>query len=59
AGLVEILTGRTASRPLAEVYDYQPGWGLPSPADREEIIRLMTAREPQGGTAPPSPTAAN
>jgi glutamate synthase domain-containing protein 2 len=53
---VEILTGRTASRPLAEVYEYEPGWGLPSVADREEVVRLMT-EAPQGGSAPPSPTA--
>jgi glutamate synthase domain-containing protein 2 len=54
---VEVLTGRTASTPLREVYDYAEHWGLPSAADRAEIIRLMTARAPQGGTAPPSPTA--
>ncbi len=56
-GAVEILDGRTASTPLAEVYDYRPGWGLPSEADRAEIVRLMTAEEPQGGSAPPSPQA--
>jgi glutamate synthase domain-containing protein 2 len=54
---VEVLTGRTASRPLSEVYEYEPGWGLPSAADRAEIARIMTAEAPQGGTAPPSPTA--
>jgi glutamate synthase domain-containing protein 2 len=54
---VEVLTGRTASTPLAEVYDYRPGWGLPSTADREAIIAIMTAEAPQGGTAPPSDTA--
>ncbi|WP_448628114.1 FMN-binding glutamate synthase family protein [Geodermatophilus sp. URMC 64] len=54
---VEVLTGRTASRPLREVYDYAPEWGLPSAADRAEIVRLMTADAPQGGSAPPSPTA--
>src|SRR5690349_19568783 len=54
---VEVLTGRTASTPLAEVYDYQDGWGLPSAADRAEIIRIMTAEAPQGGSAPPSPDA--
>jgi glutamate synthase domain-containing protein 2 len=54
---VEVLTGRTASRPLGEVYDYEPGWGLPSPEDRAEIIRIMTAESPGGGSAPPSPTA--
>jgi glutamate synthase domain-containing protein 2 len=56
--MVEVLTGRTASRPLGEVYEYEAGWGLPSPADRAEIARIMTAEAPQGGSAPPSPTAA-
>ena len=54
---VEILDGRTAARPLHEVYGYQPEWGLPSAADRAEVARLMTMTEPQGGTAPPSRTA--
>jgi glutamate synthase domain-containing protein 2 len=54
---VEILTGRTSSRPLGEVYGYEPGWGLPSAADQAEIARLMTGEAPQGGSAPPSPTA--
>jgi glutamate synthase domain-containing protein 2 len=54
---VEVLTGRTASRPLREVYDYEPEWGLPSAPDRADIVRLMTAEAPQGGSAPPSPTA--
>jgi glutamate synthase domain-containing protein 2 len=57
SGAVEILDGRTASTPLADVYGYQPGWGLPSAADRAEIVRLMTAEAPQGGSAPASPTA--
>ncbi|MCV2487896.1 FMN-binding glutamate synthase family protein [Geodermatophilus sp. YIM 151500] len=56
-GSVEVLTGRTASRPLGEVYDYQPGWGLPSEADRAEIERIMAGEAPQGGSAPPSATA--
>ncbi|MGY1671531.1 FMN-binding glutamate synthase family protein [Geodermatophilus sp. SYSU D00710] len=54
---VEVLTGRSASTPLAEVYGYEPGWGLPSAADRAEIVALMTAEAPQGGTAPPSEDA--
>jgi glutamate synthase domain-containing protein 2 len=57
-GSIEILDGRTAATPLDEVYGYRPGWGLPSAADRDEIIRLMTLDdEPQGGSAPPSPSA--
>jgi hypothetical protein len=54
---VDILDGRTSSTPLHEVYGYKPGMGLPSAADREEIIRLMTVSEPQGGSAPPSASA--
>ncbi|GAA4966235.1 FMN-binding glutamate synthase family protein [Actinoplanes utahensis] len=56
-GAIEILDGRTASTPLDQVYGYQPGWGLPSKADREAIVELMTAAEPQGGSAPPSASA--
>jgi glutamate synthase domain-containing protein 2 len=55
---VDILDGRTGSTPLHDVYGYKPGMGLPSAADREEIVRLMTVGEPQGGSAPPSPSAA-
>nr|MDP9461215.1 FMN-binding glutamate synthase family protein [Actinomycetota bacterium] len=55
---VEVLTGRTASTPLDEVYGYEPGWGRPSAADRAEIARLMTGEAAQGGSAPPSPDAA-
>jgi glutamate synthase domain-containing protein 2 len=54
---VEILDGRTAATPLDEVYGYRPDWGLPSRADQATIAEIMTARQPQGGTAPPSPTA--
>ena len=56
-GAVEILTGRTESRPLGEVYGYAPGWGLPSAADRQEIVRLMAGGSPGGGSAPASATA--
>jgi glutamate synthase domain-containing protein 2 len=54
---VEVLTGRTASTPLDEVYGYERGWGLPSVADREEIARIMRGEAVQGGSAPPSPDA--
>ncbi|MFF3865803.1 glutamate synthase-related protein [Micromonospora sp. NPDC001898] len=57
ADAVEILGGRTSSTPLREVYGYRPDWGLPSAADREAIVRLMTPEAPRGGTATPSPTA--
>jgi glutamate synthase domain-containing protein 2 len=54
---VDILDGRTGSTPLHEVYGYQPGMGLPSEADREEIVRMMISGQRQGGSAPPSPSA--
>jgi glutamate synthase domain-containing protein 2 len=55
---VEVLDGRTAATPLHDVYGYESGWGLPSAADQEEIVRLMTAEDtPEGGSAPQSATA--
>jgi glutamate synthase domain-containing protein 2 len=54
---VDILDGRTGSTPLHDIYGYRPGMGLPSEADRAEIARLMSTREPEGGSAPQSPSA--
>ncbi|WP_040339586.1 FMN-binding glutamate synthase family protein [Candidatus Blastococcus massiliensis] len=59
SGSVEVLTGRSESRPLHEVYGYEPGWGLPSADDRAEIGRIMLPESEQGGSAPPSATAAD
>ncbi|MEE4025300.1 FMN-binding glutamate synthase family protein [Gordonia sp. PKS22-38] len=50
---IDILSGRSTATPLHEVYGYTPGMGLPSAADRDEIIRLVSG-EPRGGSAPPS-----
>jgi len=58
ADAIEILDGRTASTSLREVYDYQPGWGLPSEADQKAIVELMLALDEQGSSATPSATAA-
>jgi glutamate synthase domain-containing protein 2 len=55
---VEILDGRTSATALDQVYGYARGWGLPSAEDRRTIVELMTATAPQGGSAPPSDTAA-
>ena len=54
---VELLDSGISSRSLGEVFGYGEGWTLPSPADREAIIALMTATAPQGGSAPPSEDA--
>ncbi|MGY1814470.1 glutamate synthase-related protein [Blastococcus sp. SYSU D00820] len=56
-GSVEILDGRVSGTPLDRVYGYEPGWGLPSEADRAEIVRIMTGEGEQGGSATPSATA--
>ncbi|MGV0836350.1 FMN-binding glutamate synthase family protein [Mycolicibacterium thermoresistibile] len=55
--LIDILDGRTGATPLHEVYGYPPGTGLPSPADQLEIVRLMSAQPPRGGSAPESRSA--
>ena len=57
ADAVELLDAATTARPLRELFGYRPDWARPSPADREAIIALMTATEPSGASAPPSPTA--
>ncbi|KUI16057.1 glutamate synthase [Mycobacterium lehmannii] len=54
---VDILDTRTDSTPLHEVYGYTPDMGMPSEADRKEIVRLMTHIEPEGHSAPPSSSA--
>lgn len=54
---VDIIDGRTGSTPLHDVYRYTPGMGLPSAADRAQIIELMTHQDHQGGSAPPSSLA--
>lgn len=49
---IDILDGRIGATPLYDVYGYKPGTGLPSAADRDEIIRLMSAQPRQGSSAP-------
>jgi glutamate synthase domain-containing protein 2 len=57
ADAVELLDAATTARPLRELFGYRPDWARPSPADRRTIIALMTATEPRGASAPPSPTS--
>ncbi len=51
---VEMMFGQMDARPMAEVFGYQPGWGLPSRADQEALLQLMLGTVPQGGSATPS-----
>jgi glutamate synthase domain-containing protein 2 len=43
-GRVEVVTDRYRSAPLHEVFGYEPGWAVPSPARRVEIEALMGGR---------------
>jgi glutamate synthase (ferredoxin) len=55
---VEILDTLADGRLLDEVYDYEPGWGFPSAADREGIRRIMAGiDEEEAGTEGPPETA--
>lgn len=40
---LEVLQGRFQSVPVDEVFGYEPGWGLPSAEDQQEIQRIMQA----------------
>jgi glutamate synthase (ferredoxin) len=44
AGHIEILDDRFGARPLAEVFNYQPGWGLPCEEERRQIAAIMRQR---------------
>jgi glutamate synthase domain-containing protein 2 len=44
-GDIEVLDTLADGRLLDEVYGYEPGWGFPSAADREEIVRIMSATD--------------
>jgi hypothetical protein len=57
ADAVEFIDACSSATTLRALYGYQSDWGRPSAADREEIVRLMTATAPQGGSAPPSADA--
>jgi glutamate synthase domain-containing protein 2 len=41
---LEIVSERFSSAPLHEVFGYEPGWAVPSPARRAEVEALMTQR---------------
>jgi glutamate synthase domain-containing protein 2 len=48
---VDLVDGVASSRPLREVYGYQPGWGRPSAADQAAIRSIMTTNDPNAHTA--------
>jgi glutamate synthase domain-containing protein 2 len=42
AGQLELLDGHYGSQTIAEIFGYEPGYGVPSVVDREAIRMLMT-----------------
>ncbi len=50
---IEVLYGTNTSRPLGEVYGYDPAWGVVSDEQRAAVDALMSGA-PEGGSAPPS-----
>lgn len=40
---MEILDGNFGSRPLYEVFGYQPGWEIPSAEDAEAVLKILRA----------------
>ncbi len=55
---LEVLDHLTDGRMLDEVYGYEPGWGLPSAADRAAIIAIMAETdEEETATEGPPETA--
>jgi glutamate synthase (ferredoxin) len=59
-GHIDILDDRFGARPLAEVFNYQPGWGLPCEEERAAITAIMQQRSRAGreGALLASPGAA-
>jgi glutamate synthase domain-containing protein 2 len=54
ADRIEVLDGRFCSTSVRELFDYEPGWGLPAAADQAAIRALMQAPRPQPfPSAPP------
>ena len=55
---IEVVDTLAEGRLLDQVYGYEPGWGLPSAADRDEIVRIMAAvDEEEAQTEGPPETA--
>jgi glutamate synthase domain-containing protein 2 len=54
---IELFYGQMDARPMADVFGYQSGWGLPSRRDLDELAKVMLETAPQGGSAPESPLA--
>jgi glutamate synthase (ferredoxin) len=43
--LVEVLNTLSEGKTIREIYEYEPGWGLPSDEQRRRLVQLMESRE--------------
>ena len=50
--MLELLEGNLGSVAVTELFDYHADWGLPSPADREQIVALMAELDRRHVAAP-------
>jgi len=50
AGQLELLDGRFGSKTVAELFGYEPGYGVPGGEDQEAIRRLMMSGREADGT---------
>jgi glutamate synthase domain-containing protein 2 len=58
ADSIEVLDTLSDGRLLREIYDYQPGWGMPSADDRDRITEIMrTTDEDEADTEGPPETS--
>ena len=56
---VELTDAGVSSTSLRDCYGYRPEWARPSAEERDRIVELMRHTAPRGGSAPPSPDAAD
>jgi hypothetical protein len=49
--MLELLEGNLGSVAVTELFDYHADWGLPSPADREQLVALMAQLSHAAGAA--------
>jgi glutamate synthase domain-containing protein 2 len=54
---IEVMDGESRATPLAELFGYRPGWGLPSAPDRAELLRVLQHTGTEASSALESPVA--
>ncbi|WP_029137127.1 FMN-binding glutamate synthase family protein [Nakamurella lactea] len=54
---IEVMDGESRATPLAELFGYRSGWGLPSAPDRAELLRVLQHTGTEASSALESPVA--